>query len=333
MNDEYIKKEHGYGGQATRRLIEEIIIPAVDNPAADRMDDSARVKTAGGDILFSTDGYVVNPFFFPGGDIGKLAVSGTVNDIIAQGGKAEYLSAGIIVEEGFLIKDFKKIIDSAAAEARKAGAAIVCGDIKVVEPGAADGIFITTAGIGSAMDGIFKNDIIVPGDEIIVTGGVGEHGAAVFQARNSIVQDSELIKSDAEALNRLYPVMEGYSSHIKFMRDPTRGGVAEVMMELAEFAGVSVELAEGDIPAKEWVRGLSYITGIDYLYLACEGRMVIVCEGGKAAEIVESLKENNFKDAACIGQIKEGRQASLKTKTGGLRHLTAGEIAQIPRIC
>lgn len=332
MNDEYIKKEHGYGGQVTRRLIEEIIIPAVNNPAADRMDDSARVKTAGGDILFSTDGYVVNPFFFPGGDIGKLAVSGTVNDIIAQGGKAEYISAGVIIEEGFLIKDFKTIIDFAAAEARQAGVDIVCGDIKVVEPGAADGIFITTAGIGNAIEGIFKKEI-APGDEIIVTGGVGEHGAAIFQVRNNIVRESDIIRSDAKALNKLYPVMEKYFSHIKFMRDPTRGGLAQIALELSEREGFSVELNEKDIPVKEWVRGLSYITGIDYLYLACEGRMVIVCEGGKTSEIVENLIENGFKDAARIGEINVGRRAALKTKTGGIRHLTAGEIAQIPRIC
>jgi hydrogenase expression/formation protein HypE len=336
MKNKYIKKEDGYGGQATRRLIEEIIIPVVDNPAADRMDDSALLKVKTRDILFSTDGYVVKPLFFPGGDIGQLAVSGTINDIIAQGGEAKFISAGVIVEEGFLIDNFKKIIESAAAEARSAGVEIVCGDIKVVEPGAADGIFITTAGIGERINGLFR-DGISPRDEVIVTGAVAEHGAAIFQARNDILEGTlegtAVIKSDVAALNGLYGTMEKYSADIKFMRDPTRGGLAEVAMELAEMAGMSVELSQKAIPVKDWVKGLAYITGIDYLYLACEGRMVIICGAGKAEGIVKSFKADGFSDAARIGEIKTGNGASLKTAAGGARYLTSGEIAQIPRIC
>ncbi len=275
---------------------------------------------------------MVKPLFFPDGNIGKLAVSGIVNDIIAQGGRAKYISAVVIVEEGFLTTDFKKIIDSAAAEASRAGVEITCGDIKVVEPGGVDDLFITTAWIGEKINGLFQKKIL-PGDAVIVTGGIGEHGAAIFQARNNVLQKNRAIKNDTAALTGLYKTMKKFSEDIKFMRDSTRGGLAEVMLELSEMTGMSVEIYENDIPVAGWVKGLSYITGIDYLYLACERQMVLVCEDSRADKIVRSLQKDGFSGAAKISEIKKGAGTILKTKSGGARYLNPGDIAQIPRIC
>ncbi len=333
MKDKIITKEHGYGGRKSRELVEELILPRVDNMYAEKMDDAAELNLSKNRIVFTTDGYVVDPYFFPGGNIGKLAAGGTINDVIAQGGVPKFLSASVIVEEGFLIKDLQDIIISAAGETKNNNAEITCGDLKVVEEGGADGIYITTAGIGERIDGIFKT-APCPGDLIVVTGPVGEHGGAVFQARNNILETSENIKSDCRGLIKLIPVVKKYSGKIKFMRDPTRGGLAGVLLEMAKKLKLKIEINERKIPVKNWVKGLSYITGIDYNYLACEGRMIFVINEKIGVNFINSLEEEGFEDAKVIGKFLAGEpEVVLNTSSGGSRNLNFQEISQIPRIC
>ncbi|MGM0441500.1 MAG: hydrogenase expression/formation protein HypE [Elusimicrobiota bacterium] len=333
MKDKFITKKHGYGGKKSRSLVEEYILPEVDNIYADKMDDSAELSLDSKNIVFSTDSYVVKPYSFSGGNIGKLAVSGTINDIVAQGGVPKYLSAAIIVEEGFLIEDFQEIVKSAATEAKKNSTEIVCGDMKVVEKGAADGIYINTSGIGEQVDGIFVKKPKI-GDLIVVTGPIGEHGATVFQERNKILTSTENIRSDCRGLGELSKIVKDFSEDIKFMRDPTRGGLAGVLLEFAGNFKRQVNVEAAKTPVKNWVKGFSYITGIDYFYLACEGRMVLVINKKTGNKFVEALKKNNFHSAAVIGKITDSKTGvTLNTKSGGRRILNFRDIAQIPRIC
>lgn len=334
MKDNIIRREHGYGGEKTREIIEEIILPEISNDYADKMDDSAVVPMEGKEILYTTDGYVVNPLFFPGGDIGKLSVSGTVNDILAQGGKPLYISISMIIEEGFKIKELKKIIISTSKEAEKAGVRIVCGDLKVVEKGNADGLFITSSGIGQKILQL-EDKKIIKGDKIILTGGIGEHGAAIFQERNNILDYKEKIKSDCACLNDLVQVYDNIGEAIKFLRDPTRGGVAQVLLEISRRFRVEIIIDEEYLPIKEWVKGLTYITGLDPLYLACEGRMIIVAESGKDIEVINELKKAGFKESKVIGKIESNKKEGvyINTVSGGRRMLSSSDIAQIPRIC
>ncbi len=331
MKDKKIKKEHGLGGKKTRRLIEEVILPAVSNKYADRMDDSASLPFNAKKMLFTTDGYVVSPVFFPGGDIGKLAVSGTVNDILAQGGEPLYISIALIIEEGFKVEDIRKIALSAGSEAKKARVDIVCGDIKVVEKGGCDGIFAVSTGVGRSLINFSEFD---EGDHIIVTGNVGEHGSAIFEARNRLLSDSSSVKSDCESLSSLVKVLKKNEESIKFLRDPTRGGLAQVCMEIAAISKYRVVLEEKKLPVSNWVEGLCYIAGLDYLYLACEGRMVLVVSGKDAQNVTGELKEAGFINSSDFAVLQKGSpQAVIKTKSGGSRVLDSSEVAQVPRIC
>lgn len=335
MKDKHIKREHGYGGEKTRELIEKIILPEISNPYADQLDDSAVLPFPEDTVIFTADSFVVSPVFFPGGDIGKLAVAGTVNDILAQGGRPLYISMALILEEGFKIEDLRSISRSAADESKKAGVKIVCGDIKVVEKGKGDGVYISTSGIGERIFTMDKADI-KEGDAIIIAGAAGEHGAAIFQARNKLLEESKNIKSDCGSLVDLMEVFKKFGDKIKFMRDPTRGGVAEVMLELAGELKRKITIEEQKIPVKDWVKGLAYIAGLDYLYLACEGNMIFAADGNCAEEVAEYLKNSGFKDTKIIGKIgkkTEHLSAVLNTFSGGSRYLTSADIVQIPRIC
>lgn len=335
MKDKYIKRAHGYGGDKTRELIKDIILPEISNTYADKLDDSAVLPFNNNSMIFTADAFVITPPFFPGGDIGKLAVAGTVNDIIAQAGRPIYLSMTVILEEGLEIEDLRKIAKSAGREAKKAGVNIVCGDLKVVERGKGDGIYVSTSGVGEKIFTLDKSKID-ENDVIIVTSTTGDHGAAVFQARNKLLQENSNIYSDCNSLVELIDLLNNFLDGIKFMRDPTRGGLAEVMLELASDLKREITIEETKIPVKDWVRSLTYITGLDYLYLACEGNMVIVADKKSAVNILKFLNKNNFKDASIIGKVgskNESPATILNTSSGGRRHLTGADIAQIPRIC
>jgi len=329
MKDKFIKLEHGLGGEKSRQLIKEIILPAIRNEYAEKMDDAAVLPFTGKELIFTADSFVVDPPFFQGGNMGKLSVAGTVNDIIAQGGKPLYISMTVTVDEGFAVSDLEKIAKAAGKEAADAGVKIVCGDLKVVESGA--GITVSSSGIGEKISGAQRKEI-EEGDAVLVTGPVGKHGAAIFQARNKILSSDKNVISDCASLSSLVEVIEKNSSNIKFMRDPTRGGLAEVLLELSEKKKRTISINENAIPVEEWVRGLCYITGFDPLYLACEGQMVIVTS--EQENVASSLKSAGFNAASVIGIVgKAGNKVLLETSSGGTRILTNSDIVQIPRIC
>ncbi len=334
MKDKKITKNHGLGGKYTEELIREVILPEFKNPYLSTLDDGAVLPLKGREVIFTTDSFVVSPHFFPGGNIGKLSIAGTVNDIIAQGGKPRFISMGLILEEGLPFEKLRTILHSAAKEAKKAGVDIVCGDTKVVDKGFGDGIYINTAGIGEKLIS-FKSGI-TKGDEIVVLREIGDHGAAIFQARNELLEDDKKIKSDCEALVKLNEIMLPLKNDLKFMRDPTRGGVAEILLELSGITKRDIEIFEKDIPFKKWVKGLSHITGMDPLYFACEGNMIFVVKNGKGGFLMEKLKEIGYKKAKLIGKIGDKNKKShviLNTSGGGSRFLSPTDIAQLPRIC
>ena len=333
-SNKVITKNHGLGGKYTEELIREIILPEFKNPYLSSLDDAAVLPMSGKEIIFTTDSFVVSPHFFPGGNIGKLSIAGTVNDIIAQGGIPRFISMGLILEEGLPFNKLKAILHSAAKEAKKAGVQIVCGDTKVVDKGFGDGIYINTAGIGEKL--ISFNNTIKKDDEIVVLREMGDHGAAIFQARNELLEDDKKIKSDCEALVKLTKIMPDIKKYLKFMRDPTRGGVAEILMELASFSKKDIEIYEKELPFKKWVKGLSHITGMDPLYFACEGNMVFVMKKGKGNLLIEKLNTIGYKKAKLIGIIGGKNKINhviLHTIGGGECFLSPTDIAQLPRIC
>ena len=289
-------------------------------------------------IAFTTDSYVVDPIIFPGGNIGKLAVCGTVNDLSVSGAKPLYLSCGFIIEEGLLISDLDIIVKSMAEEASKAGVKIVTGDTKVVDKGKCDKIFINTSGIGILQEKqkniSFGKEIMV-GDKVIINGNIGDHGTAILCARNSI-EYSNSVLSDCAPLNELISKVLSVSDKVKFMRDATRGGLATVICELAEKHKFGIELFENALPVQESVRGLCEIFGFDPLYMANEGKVVMVVGKDDAEKVLIALKKDvNGKNAAIIGEITEANKGMvvMKTGIGGKRiiDMLAGE--QLPRIC
>ena len=333
MKDKVITAAHGLGGDKTRELIEQVILPAASNPYSEPMDDSAVLPEIKGEIVFTADSFVVYPAFFPGGDIGSLSVSGTVNDIIAQGGIPLYLSEALILEEGLPLESLRKISESAGKAAREAGVFITCGDVKVVEKSKADGIYISASGIGRRAIRL-SPDSIRDSDQIILTGPAGSHGAAIFQARTGLLEDASQVASDAAPLSALTRIFSGSEGAIRFMRDPTRGGIAECAVEISALTGREVILYEKTIPVEDWVRALSYMAGLDWLYLACEGCMMMVVRKNSSAGIIKKLRQAGFASAALCGEISPGRgRAVLETSVGGRRILTSSEIAQVARIC
>ncbi|MCK4643330.1 hydrogenase expression/formation protein HypE [bacterium] len=335
MKETKIIRAHGLGGEKTRELIEEIIIPIIDNPYAKKLDDGAEMPWDSEKVIFTTDSFVVSPAFFPKGNIGGLSVAGTVNDIVAQGGIPRFLSMTFILEEGFEISSVKKIVRAAADEAESAGVKIVCGDVKVVEKGHGDGIYVTTSGIGTPFI-MTDPEKIQKEASILVAGTVGDHGAAIFQARNSILEENEIVKSDCREMTDVLKALTPFKDKIRFMRDPTRGGLAQVMIELARLTVSDLEIDERMIPLKPWVKGLTYITGMDPLYLACEGNMIIVCDRDCESEVEAALKENGFPESSVIGHFSgksDKPSAIMRTLSGGKRRLTSSDIVQIPRIC
>jgi hydrogenase expression/formation protein HypE len=334
--DELITLNQGSGGRQTHRLIEEVFRKSFGMP--EPLTDSAIIKDTGGTIAFTTDSYVVNPIFFPGGNIGKLAVCGTVNDLAVSGAIPKYLSASFIIEEGLPLKDLVTVTESMAEEAAKAGVKIVTGDTKVVEKGKCDKLFITTSGTGildPSREHISKGERIKPGDKLIINGPVGNHALAVLGARNKM-SFSAPVSSDCASLNGLISSVLKRNNSILFMRDLTRGGLATVLNELAAIIKMSVTVNEESIPVDEPVRGLCEMLGFDPLYLANEGKVLVVAGSDEAQKVVEIMRSDPLgTNAAIIGEVISNKRnlVTLNTSVGGTRILDMPSGAQLPRIC
>jgi hydrogenase expression/formation protein HypE len=339
MKNELILLGHGSGGSLTRSLIEDVFVSAFDNPILSPLNDQAilNVTGAGGSRLaFTTDSYVVDPIFFPGGDIGKLSVCGTINDLAVGGAKPLYLSASFIIEEGMSLRELDRVVRSMALTAKTAGVMIVTGDTKVVERGKGDKLFINTTGIGSLDDSIdLSPTLIKPGDLIIVSGTIGDHGIAILTHREGIDMQTP-IESDCAPLHELINDMLSVSNGIKAMRDATRGGIATVLNEFAATSGCALLISECDIPVKDAVRGACEILGFDPLYLANEGKLVAVVSECSAEKTISVMKQNILgRDAAIIGRVVEEPTGKvlLETPIGNKRILGMLSGEQLPRIC
>ena len=331
--DEIITLDYGSGGKKTSRLIENMVVPAFANPALEALGDAA-VLPGAESLVFSTDSFVVSPLFFPGGDIGKLAVCGTVNDIAVSGGVPKYLSCAFVIEEGFQTASLGRIIESIRAAAEKAGVSVVTGDTKVVERGRGDGLYINTAGIGFLKAPGLSPRAIRTGDDVIVSGTVGDHGTAVMLARSGMLNGE--IRSDCAALNGLCEAILGSGAAVRVLRDPTRGGVATTLCEFVEGSAYSIELDEPAVPVQPGVQAACELLGLDPLYCANEGKLLCVvahedCE--KALAAMRGTEEG--KNAAVIGRVTErfAGKVVMKTAFGGSRILQKLAGAQLPRIC
>jgi hydrogenase expression/formation protein HypE len=332
--NEVIKLIHGDGGVHTQRLIEQLFYKHFNNKLLLQGQDASVLPAIQGKMAFTTDSFVVKPLFFSGGDIGKLAVCGTINDLVVSGATPLYLSASFIIEEGFSMHSLEEIVKSMGEVCRNCGVNIVTGDTKVVEKGSVDGIFINTAGIGRMIDG-YEIKPIEAGDEIIVTGGIGEHGTTVALERYDIKVKGE-VRSDCATLDVFMEEIKDHLPSIKIMRDPTRGGLATVLHEFSTLSGLGIHLIEEHIPISEGVRVVNQLLGLEPLYMACEGRMVLVVkeyEAEKLLEIIKSMEQG--KGARIIGRfIKEPQDTIfIENYFGGKRILAPLEGNMLPRIC
>ena len=336
--DDRITLDYGSGGAKTSELIESVLLPAFNNQALSRLGDGALLDDSR-KLVFSTDSFVVSPWKFPGGDIGKLSVCGTVNDLCMAGGTPQYLSLSFILEEGFLFSDFRRIVSSIAEEAKTAGVSIVTGDTKVVEAGKGDGIYINTAGIGFQRADLPGKEGIRPGDAVLVSGSIGCHGAAVMMARSGLLRENSPLRSDCQPLHRISAAAmdaAADSSALRILRDPTRGGIATTLNEFTENMPFSIELDETAIPVDPAVEAACDMLGLDPLYCACEGRMLVVCAPDSADAILEAIRQiPGGEDAARIGTVTEELPGKvlLKTSIGGRRILPKLTGLQLPRIC
>ena len=323
---------HGAGGKFSADLIREIILPAFDNKFLHELHDGAKL----GKIAMTTDSYVVRPIFFNGGDIGKLSICGTVNDLAVTGAIPKFLSVGVIIEEGFDFDDLKKIVESMSNAAREADIKIVTGDTKVVGKGQADGIFINTAGIGELIDGVdisAKN--VRAGMKIIVSGTLGDHSATILSERHGLEIPAN-IKSDCAPLNKMIFEMLKVEKNIAMMRDITRGGIAAVLNEIASAANVGILLEENKIPVRDEIRGICDILGFDVLELANEGKIIAIVPAESAEKIIAAMKNFEYgKNSAIIGEIVENSpgKVGLRTKFGGVRIVDMPIGNLVPRIC
>ncbi len=331
-----MKLVHGGGGRLSRQLIDEVFLPVLGNRYLNTLDDSARLELSGSKLAFTTDSFVVDPIFFPGGDIGRLAVCGTVNDLSVVGAKPLYLSIGLIIEEGFPMEQLKRIVESIKKTADEADVLVVTGDTKVVERGNADGIFINTSGIGILRDKVeISGSNAMIGDRIIVNGPLGNHGMAIVTSRQNLGFKSQ-IHSDVAPLNHLTEKMLETTDRIHAMRDATRGGVVTVLNEIAQSSNVGIELDEQEIPVSEDVRGACEILGFDPLYMANEGVLVAFVHSDDAESLVKEMKKLKYgKKSKIIGRVVETSQGrvTLRTKIGSRRILDMLSGEQLPRIC
>lgn len=334
--DEKITLDYGSGGLKTSELIESILLPAFKNDALSRLGDGA-VLSGNDKLVFSTDSFVVSPWRFPGGDIGKLSVCGTVNDVCMAGGIPKYLSLSFIIEEGFSFQDFRDIVASVAEEAYACGVSIVTGDTKVVDAGKGDGIYINTAGIGYQRADLPGKESIRPGDAVLVSGTIGCHGAAVMMARSGLVAENSPLRSDCAPLHMVSAAaLDAAGPDIRVLRDPTRGGVATTLNEFTENMPFSIELDGSALPVDPAVEAACDMLGLDPLYCACEGRMLIICSPDSADQILAVVRAvPGGENAARIGTVTEDMPGKvlLRTPIGGRRILSKLTGIQLPRIC
>jgi hydrogenase expression/formation protein HypE len=336
VKEQRITMSHGAGGKATRTLVEAIFLDAFRNPLLEPLEDAAQLHVNGSRVAFTTDSYVVSPLFFPGGNIGDLAVNGTVNDLSVAGAIPLYLSAGFLLEEGFAVDDLRRIVASMHDAAAAAGVQVVTGDTKVVEKGKADGCYINTAGVG-----IIEHHRTLgvaqarPGDAVIVSGPIGDHGITIMLARGELDIEAD-VTSDTAPLNGLVAGLLAATPGVRAMRDATRGGVATILNEVAADAGVCVVVSEDDIPVRPEVRGASELLGIDPMYVACEGRLVAVVDGAEADSALAAMRAHPLgAHAAVIGHIADDPAGIvlLKTAFGGTRVVDLLVGDPLPRIC
>lgn len=340
MSQSSITLAHGSGGRAMHELVDQLIRQVFSNPLLDQGEDQARIPLAelnalGNRLAFTTDSYVVTPLEFPGGNIGTLAINGTVNDLAVGGATPLYLSCGFIIEEGLALETFKRILAAMRSAADAAGVAIVTGDTKVVQRGGADQLFINTAGVGVIAEGFNPSASGAQvGDVVIVNGYLGDHGAAILNARGDLALDAD-IASDCAPLNRLVAAMFAACPAIHCLRDATRGGLATVLNEFAERSQVNIVLDEAQLPIRQPVRGMCEILGLDPLYLANEGKLVAVVPASSAEAVLTAMRQiPEGQDACVVGQVTAGKgHVILQTGFGGERIVDMLPGEQLPRIC
>jgi hydrogenase expression/formation protein HypE len=323
---------HGSGGRLTRELIDGLFLKYLNSNELKPLEDAAYINFNDPGIAITTDSYVVRPLFFPGGDIGKLAVCGAVNDLAVSGAVPRYLSLALIIEEGFSSAELEGVLKSISRAAAEAGVRIVTGDTKVVEKGKCDGLYVNTTAVGEVFRDLVA-DNITDGDVVIVTGTLGDHGTAVAIARDEFDIDASVV-SDCAPLNGLLTPLFTIDG-LRWMRDPTRGGAATVLAELADKTGLGIEISEERVPIKDDVKFISDMLGYDPLYLANEGKAIIITSKDSADEIVDKLRTHSLgKNAAVIGRVTSGHKGvRLRTKIGGERVLDLLEDDMLPRIC
>ncbi|MBA2473219.1 MAG: hydrogenase expression/formation protein HypE [Pseudonocardiales bacterium] len=337
VREKLITLAHGAGGKATQSLIEAIFLDAFRNPLLEPLEDAATVTAGDVKLAFTTDSYVVSPLFFPGGNIGDLAVNGTVNDLAVSGARPAHLSAGFILEEGFPVEDLRRIVASMAAAATAAGVSIVTGDTKVVQRGKGDGCYINTAGVGLITGGLNLGVATArPGDIVIVSGPVGDHGITIMLERGELDLEADLVSDTASVHELVQGLLDAVGPDVRAMRDATRGGVATILNEVATAAGVAVVVEEEAVPVRPEVRGACELLGIDPLYVACEGRIVVIVDPGAADAAVAALQAHPLgAGATIVGRVAEDPPGLvlLKTGFGGTRIIDLLVGDPLPRIC
>ena len=336
MQHEQIVLGHGSGGKLTAQLIDRVFLPAFSNPLLNKLDDQAVLQINGSRLAFTTDSFVVTPIFFPGGDIGRLAINGTVNDLAMSGARPLYLAAAFILEEGLATEDLCRVVDSMSAAAREAGVQLVTGDTKVVNRGKGDKIFISTTGIG-----LIERPVDIsasharPGDKVILSGYIGDHGMAILSQREGLEFEG-IIESDCAALHQLVAHMLDVTNDIHCLRDPTRGGVATVLNEIAAHSKVGISIDETRIPVRDSVRGACEILGLDPMYVANEGKLIAIVPGEHADAMIERMRRNPLgAEARVIGEVtaEPVEMVLMRTEIGGTRVIDTLFGEQLPRIC
>lgn len=335
MRSDTVLLAHGSGGTMMKEIIDEVFVGTFGGETLMMLDDAACLPEPGGRIAFSTDSYVVTPHFFPGGDIGRLAICGTVNDVSTAGAKPLYLSVGFILEEGYPLADLKRIVASMAAAALEAGVEIVTGDTKVVGKGFADGVFINTAGVGVVPAGIeLSGSKCRAGDVVLVSGTIGDHGITIVSQREGLAFETDIV-SDAAPLNHMVEAVLDAAPNTRCFRDPTRGGLSSTVNELASASGVTITIDEDAVPVDPQVRGACEMLGYDVFQVANEGKMVAVVPADEADAALRAMKASPYgENAAIIGAVSGGKpRALLRTGFGSTRILDMLVGEQLPRIC
>lgn len=336
MKPDKILLDHGSGGKMSHRLTASLLLPAFDNPALAMLDDGATLRVAGGRIAFSTDTYVVDPIFFPGGSIGDLAINGTVNDVAMCGATPMYLSVGMIIEEGFAMADLERVTADMGRAARLAGVTVVTGDTKVVPKGAADKIFINTSGIGVVDENVNVSGANGrPGDAVILSGSMADHGMTILTQRQGLAFESD-VKSDSAPLNHMVADILATGCDIHVLRDPTRGGVGTTLNEIAGKSKAGIRIYEDRLPVNPAVSGICELLGFDPLYVANEGKLLAFVPADQADQVLAAIQQSPYgKDACVIGEVTDDHpgRVFMRTRIGGERIVDMLTGEQLPRIC